>query len=75
MNSAYGLDGGAMGEIADRIKRYDEQHSFLRQYSLPEEDVPVRYRKASGYRWFRSANVVCLEKARLEPEHPIARAG
>jgi hypothetical protein len=53
-----------MGEIADRIKRYGERHSFLRQYSLPEEDLPLQYRKASGYRWFRSDNVVCLEKAK-----------
>jgi hypothetical protein len=64
-----------MGEIGERIKRYDKRYSFLRQYSLPEEDVPVQYRKAGGYRWFRSANVVCLEKARLEREQSIAKSG
>jgi hypothetical protein len=55
-----------MGRIKDRIGRYDEKYGFLRQCTIPEEDR-ARYTSAKwdgGYRWFRSPNVVCLEKYR-----------
>ena len=38
-----------MGTISDAIAQYDDEHSFARLVTLPEEDRP---------------NVVCLEKAR-----------
>ena len=55
-----------MSTILERIRRYDEDRAFLRQVMIPEED---RHRftsvKWSGeYRWFKSDNVVCLEKAK-----------
>jgi hypothetical protein len=55
-----------MSTLLERIQRYDEDRAFLRQAMIPEED---RHRftsvKWSGeYRWFRSPNVICLEKAR-----------
>lgn len=52
--------------IAEAIARYDDEHAFARQLTLPEEDR-AKYTSApwqGGYRWFRSPNVVCLEKAR-----------
>ena len=55
-----------MGTISDAIARYDDEHTFARTVTLPEEDRP-KYTTAEwqgGYRWFRAPNVVCLEKAR-----------
>ena len=53
--------------ILELVQRYDDQHAFLRQFVVPEEDrhrfTSVKW--AGEYRWFRSANVVCLEKVRL----------
>jgi hypothetical protein len=54
-----------MGSLAEQLKRYEEEHAFLRGLTLPEEDR-ARYTKWSGeYRWFGAPNIVCLEKARL----------
>jgi hypothetical protein len=55
-----------MGTIAEAIARYDDEHVFARQLLLPEEDR-ARYTSLKwegGYRWFRSPNVIPLEKAR-----------
>jgi hypothetical protein len=55
-----------MGTISNAIARYDDEHSFARSITLPEEDC-AKYTSArweGGYRWFRSLNIVCLEKAR-----------
>jgi hypothetical protein len=44
----------------------EETEAFMRSMVLPEEDRR-RYTTApwqGGYRWFRSANVVCLEHYR-----------
>ena len=53
--------------ILELVQRYDDEHAFLRQFVVPEEDrhrfTSVKW--AGEYRWFRSANVVCLEKVRL----------
>jgi hypothetical protein len=60
------INGNKMSTISDAITRYDDEHSFARSITLPEEDR-TRYTAArweGGYRWFRSPNVVCLEKAR-----------
>jgi hypothetical protein len=56
-----------MGTIQEAIAQYDEEHAFAQQLTLPEEDRAT-YTSAKwmgGYRWFRSPNVVCLEKYRL----------
>ena len=58
--------GNKMGMISDAIARYDDEHSFARSVTLPEEDR-AKYTSVGwegGYRWFRSPNVICLEKAR-----------
>ena len=58
--------GNKMGMISDAIARYDDEHSFARSVTLPEEDR-AKYTSVGwegGYRWFRSPNVTCLEKAR-----------
>ena len=61
-----GRYGSKMGTISDAIAQYDDEHSFARSVTLPEEDRPkyTSVRWQGGYRWFRSPNVVCLEKAR-----------
>jgi hypothetical protein len=56
-----------MGTIADAIARYDEAHAFARQIVLPKEDRRRLFPTITwtgGYRWFRSPNVICLEKYR-----------
>ena len=55
-----------MGTIAEAIAQYDEEHAFARQLIVPEEDR-AKYTSVKwegGYRWFRSPNVICLEKYR-----------
>jgi hypothetical protein len=53
--------------IRELLERYDEEHAFLRQFVIPEEDRQAftSAKWAGEYRWFRSPNIVCLEKARL----------
>jgi hypothetical protein len=52
--------------ISKALAEYEEEHEFARSILLPEEDrrilssIPWQ----GGYRWFRSPNVICLEKAR-----------
>ena len=55
-----------MGTIKSALAKYDEEHEFLRQVTIPEEDrAKHTSAKWSGeYRWFRSANIICLEKVR-----------
>jgi hypothetical protein len=55
-----------MGTIKNALANYDAEHEFLRQLTIPEEDRAKHTgAKWSGeYRWFRSANVICLEKVR-----------
>jgi hypothetical protein len=55
-----------MRTITEAIAEYDKEHAFARRLTLPEEDR-AQYTSArweGGYRWFRSPNVVCLEKYR-----------
>ena len=55
-----------MSTIAEAIARYDEEHAFARQLIIPEEDR-AKYTSVKwegGYRWFRSPNIICLEKYR-----------
>jgi hypothetical protein len=55
-----------METILQLLNRYEAEHEFARQILLPEEDrralLSTSWR--GGYRWFRSPNVVCLEKVR-----------
>jgi hypothetical protein len=57
--------------IADALAEYEAEHAFARQVLLPVEDRPKylprlpQENRLAGYRWFRTANVVCLEKYRL----------
>jgi hypothetical protein len=56
-----------MSTLRELLDRYDREHALLRMLIIPEEDR-VRHtsaRWAGEYRWFRSPNVVCIEKARL----------
>jgi hypothetical protein len=52
--------------IDDALVRYEADHEFARQVLLPVEDQ-LRYglrHQQTGYRWFRSPNIVDLEKYR-----------
>jgi hypothetical protein len=54
-------------KIADALAEYEAEHEFARSVTLPVEDRAKYMPQAKwegGYRWFRSPNVVCLEKAR-----------
>ena len=53
--------------LLELVKRYDDEHAWLRQFVIPEEDrhLFTTVKWAGEYRWFRSPNVVCLEKVRL----------
>jgi hypothetical protein len=54
------------GTLKDQLDRFDEAHDLLRRLTIPEEDRS-QYTSAKWngeYRWFRSPNVVCLEKIR-----------
>ena len=54
--------------ITDELAEYEANHAFARQITMPVEDW-ARYMPTAkwegGYRWFRSPNVVCLEKYRM----------
>ena len=54
------------GTFAQALARYEDEHEYAREILLPEEDrlMLTRLPWQGGYRWFRSANVICLEKAR-----------
>jgi len=53
--------------ILERLQAYEDDHALLRQFVIPEEDrhLFTSAKWAGEYRWFRSPNVVCIEKARL----------
>ncbi len=54
--------------FADALTQYEAEHAFARQVTLPVEDrklLQLQFKaRECGYRWFRSPNVVCLEKYR-----------
>jgi hypothetical protein len=53
--------------ILDALAAYEVEYEFARQVSLPVEDRMKFMPQAKwegGYRWFRSPNVICLEKVR-----------
>jgi hypothetical protein len=53
--------------LVELIQDYEAEHAFARQITMPVEDW-ARYMPTvkweGGYRWFRSPNVICLEKYR-----------
>jgi hypothetical protein len=55
-----------MGVMEELLEQYDREHAFLRSLTWPEEDrdrfttMPWQ----GEYRWFRSPNVIPLEKVR-----------
>jgi hypothetical protein len=55
-----------MSTLADLLAKYEADHQFLRRFTLPQEDraMVTDAPWPGGYRWFRSPNVVCLEKVR-----------
>jgi hypothetical protein len=65
-----------MRTFVDRLAEYDREHALLRECTIPEEDRG-KYTSAKWtgeYRWFRSPNVICLEKVRLLRNRPADEA-
>jgi hypothetical protein len=56
--------GDTTVSLAELLERYDAEHDLLRQLVISEEDrAQFTAGKSSGeYRWFRSLNIVCIEK-------------
>jgi hypothetical protein len=55
-----------MSTLKDQLDQFEAEHGLLRLLTIPEEDRS-HYTSAKWdgeYRWFRSPNVVCLEKLR-----------
>jgi hypothetical protein len=51
--------------IAHALEQYESEHELARRLLLAEEDrIALNLPWTGGYRWFRSSNVVCLEKFR-----------
>ena len=57
---------GDTASLAELLERYDAENDLLRDLVIAEEDrARFTTSKSSGeYRWFRSPNVICIEKAR-----------
>ena len=58
----------ASDRIEKALAEYEQEHAFARQVTLPVEDRHEIFAGGGipngGYRWFRSPNIVCLEKYR-----------
>ena len=58
----------ASDRIEKALAEYEQEHAFARQVTLPVEDrikyLPAGAIPNGGYRWFRSPNIICLEKYR-----------
>jgi hypothetical protein len=50
------------------IQQRNEDHSFWQRLILPEEERRRLRNWDGSYRWFRSANVICLERYRSPAE-------
>ena len=65
-----------MVTLAEAAAKYEEEHAFARKVVLPEEDraliTSALWR--GGYRWFRSPNVIQLERYRTTAEMARIRA-
>jgi len=63
-----------MSTVSEAVAKYEDEHRFARE---PEEDrrllSPMPWQ--GGYRWFRSPNVICLEKYWLVLDGPRRQAG
>jgi len=54
--------------IVEALALYEAEYADCRRIIMPEEDRKIYMPNApwhGGYRWFRSPNVICLEKYRL----------
>lgn len=59
--------GDGMGTtLRNQLEQFDADHDLLRRFTIPEEDRArhTSAKWAGEYRWFRSPNVICLEKVR-----------
>jgi hypothetical protein len=50
--------------LTELLAQYEAEHETLRKLVLPQDDNRHRQAWHGGYRWFASANVICLEKVR-----------
>jgi hypothetical protein len=72
------MDPMAETTLEQALQAYEADHAFLRQFVIPEEDrcLFTTVKWSGEYRWFRSPNVVALEKVRAikqaQAEHATA---
>jgi len=52
--------------LMELLEQYEAEHDLLRQLVIPEEDRGqfTSSGPSGQYRWFRSPNVICIEKVR-----------
>jgi hypothetical protein len=52
--------------MAERLVRTEQDDQLLQEWTFPEEERHLYTSEpwTGGYRWFRSPNVVCLERYR-----------
>jgi hypothetical protein len=58
-------------QTSGKLVPEDEDDVFLRQFVLSEEDRRRRHPASKwigGYRWFRTQNVICLDRYRSPAE-------
>ena len=67
------MAGGGMKASRRLVKNPDYDEAFLRTFTVPVEDWhwTVRSKAHCGYRWFRSPNIIPIEKYRK----PTAKNG
>jgi hypothetical protein len=56
----------------DKAEKTDPD-AFWRRLVLPEEDRPPEERRSKGFRWFRSPNVIDLQRYRHIPNRTNIR--
>jgi hypothetical protein len=63
----------AATSLAELLAQDDAEHELLRQFVVPEEDKgQFATGVSSGYRWFKSRNIICLGQARRLREKAAA---
>jgi hypothetical protein len=61
---------------SNRIQDDDDDEAFMRSLIRPEEDRRRLHPGVAwegGFRWFRSPNIVCMERYRQSPTEPAPK--
>jgi hypothetical protein len=62
--------------LTEAVRRFEAEHEFYRLISIPQEDWSLftTAKWQGSYRWFRSPNVVCLEKYRAARDRDLTKS-